>query len=330
MDPVMLVDVLDDHGNVDQRLRVTGAGSACRIGRSLSCDMAIEDAFAAPEHALLTLQPDGRVLVQDLGTRNGTRCDGNLVDPNDGRLIAGGLLFIGRTRVRLRTGVNSLPPERLFRRDLLQRHRTLLAVTGVLLCLLFAAFMAWTRAPENVAEGMLFAVLLAVVVLAVWAGAWSLVSRLSVGAWQLRIHLALAGICIALWGWGFWLYTVAAFAFQWRWLGPVAAVLAGLVSYVAAWRHLRYATRLRRVGTMSLAILAPLLSGGLWWLADLQLDPRTVNRVEHGARILPPSVRVAPSLDLGDYLTDAATLKREANRNRQQSLLASPVLDEED
>ena len=32
-------------------------------------------------------------------------------------------------------------------------------------------------------------------------------------------------------------------------------------------------------------------------------------------------------MDLNDYLTDAATLKREASRNRQQSLLETPVLD---
>jgi hypothetical protein len=39
-------------------------------------------------------------------------------------------------------------------------------------------------------------------------------------------------------------------------------------------------------------------------------------------------VRVAPSMELGDYLSDVASLKREASRNRQQSLLAAPVLDE--
>lgn len=330
MEPVMLVDVLDDHGNVQQRLRVDGAGGQCRIGRSLACEVALDDAFAAPEHARLTLQPDGRVLVQDLGTRNGTRFERHMVDPREGRLIGSGMLQVGRTRVRVRTGEVLLAPERLFRRDLLQRHRTLLSIAGVLACLLFAAFMAWTREPEKAVEAILFAVLLALVVLAIWAGTWSLVSRLTVGSWQLRIHVALAAICIALWGWGFWLYTVAAFALQWRWLGPVAAVLAGVISYVAAWRHLRYATRLRRAGAMALAVVVPLLSGGLWWLADLQLDPRTVNRVEQGARILPPSMRVAPSMDLGDYLSDVATLKREANRNRQQSLQAAPVLDEED
>jgi hypothetical protein len=68
----------------------------------------------------------------------------------------------------------------------------------------------------------------------------------------------------------------------------------------------------------------------VWWLVDLQLDPRTVNRVELGARVYPPALRLAPSVDLTDYLTDVADLKRDANRNRQASLIDAPILDEED
>lgn len=330
MEPVMLVEVLDEHGNTHQRLRVATPGMQCRIGRSLACDIALDDAHAAPMHVLLTLQADGRVHVRDLETRNGTRVDGRRINVQHGRVMDGGELRVGRTRIRVRTAGEPLAPERLFRRDLLQRHRSAFATGSVALCLAFAALMAWARYPENAAQNMLLAVLLAIALLAIWAGAWALVSRLSVGAWQLRIHLALAATCLALWAWGYWLQALAAFALQWRWLGSFMIALAGLVGFIAAWRHLRYATRMRRAAAMSLALLAPLLGGGLWWLVDLQLDPRTVNRVQLGARIQPAALRLAPSVDLADYLTDAATLKREANRNRQQSLLEAPILDEED
>lgn len=328
MERVMLVEVLDDHRHVQLRQRLTGVGVQCRIGRSVACDIPLDDAYAAHEHSLLTLQEDGRVLVQDLGTRNGTTVDGYRVGAQ-GIAITSGEIGIGHTRLRVRTDAAALAPERALHRDPLQKHRTIASVAGLVLCLLFAAFMAWTRVPDQLAEGMLVAVLVAIGVLAVWTGAWALVSRLTVGAWQVRIHLALAALCVALWGWGYWLYTVAAFALQWRWLGPATAVLAGVVAFVAAWRHVRYATHFRRPAAMALALLAPLLGGGIWWLVDLQVDPRTVNRVELGARILPPSMRIVPSEDLGDYLTDIADLKREANRNRQRSLLAAPILDEE-
>jgi hypothetical protein len=330
MEPVMLVEVLDDHRRVQLRQRVGGAGAQCRIGRSVTCDIPLDDAFAAPEHVLLTLQPEGGVLVQDLGTRNGTTIDGQRIATAKGRLISGGEIRIGHTRVRVRTAGESLAPERPLHRDPLQQHRTVAAVAGLVLCLLFAAFMAWTRAPDQLAQGVVVAVLLAIALLAIWTGAWALVSRLTVGAWMVRIHLALAGLCVALWGWGFWLYTLAAFALQWRWLGPAVAALAAVVACLAAWRHLRYATHFHRPAAMALALLAPLLGGGLWWLIDLQVDPRTVNRIEQGARILPPSVRIVASEDLGDFLSDAGELKRDANRARQRSLLAAPILDEED
>lgn len=328
MDAVMLLEVLDEHGDVMLRQRQCGAGARLRVGRSLACDIPLDDPFVAPEHVLLTLQPDGRVLVQDLGSRNGTRLAGKRIDAIDGSLISGGELLVGRTRVRVRTAGQQLPPERLFRRDPLQRHRNSVVITGVLLCLAFAVFMAWIRSPGQVLQGALMAVLLAVVALGIWAGTWALVSRLTVGGWQLRLHLALAAVCLALWSWGYWLYTLGAFALQWRHLGVVMSALAAVVAYVIAWRHLHYATRLGRAAILSLAVLVPVLGGGLWWLIDMQLDPRTVNRVVQGPRIHPPGVRAAASMDLGDYLADVAELKREANAARQRSLLESPVLDE--
>jgi hypothetical protein len=142
-----------------------------------------------------------------------------------------------------------------------------------------------------------------------------------------RIHLAIAAFCVGLWAWGYWLYTLAAFAVQWRWLGPFAVLLAALVALAAAYLHLRHATHLRPMASLLLALIVPPLLGGVWWVADQQIDPRTVNRMNSGPEIYPPSLRLAPSMDVSDYLTDVAALKREANRNRQQSLLETPVLD---
>jgi hypothetical protein len=327
MEPVMLVEVLDVHGHVQVRQRVLGAGGQCRLGRSLRCDVAVDDPYLAAEHVRLTLQQDGRVLVQDLHTRNGTCVDDHPVDPQTGRLIASGELTIGRTRVRVRTEEGQLPAERAFRKDLLRRHRTQLAVMGLLLCFTFAAFLQWIWAPGRLAQSILIAELVVVAALSLWVATWCLVSRLTAGAWQVRIHLAIAAVCVGLWMWGYWLYTVAAFALQWNWIGPFAVLLAALVALGAAYLHLRHATHLRPVVSLLLALVVPPLLGGVWWVVDQQVDPRTVNRMDAGPQIYPPALRLSPSMDLNDYLTDAASLKREASRNRQESLLETPVLD---
>ncbi|MET0282366.1 MAG: FHA domain-containing protein [Steroidobacteraceae bacterium] len=330
MEAVMLVEVLDVHGQVQLRQRAAGVGTQLRIGRSIACDVAIDDAFAAPEHVLLVLQQDGRALVRDLGTLNGTRIKGHRIHPQDGRIVAHAELVVGRTVVRVRTVEESLPPERLFRRDLLRRHRSQLALTGLMLCFAFVAFLLWTRAPEQLGQQMLVAELVLIAGLTLWVASWALVSRLSVGAWQVRMHLSIAAWCVALWMWGYWSHGLAAFAMQWRWLGAVMIVVALLIALGAAYLHIRKATNFQRVLALSLAMLAPFLVGGVWWLAELQLDPRTVNRVEAGARIYPQALRLAPSTDSADFLGDVAALKREANRNRQQSLLESPIFDAAD
>jgi FHA domain len=330
MDAVMLVEALDVHGHVQVRQRIQGAGNQCRIGRSLACEVVLEDPYVAGEHALLTLQEDGRVLVQDLGSRNGTRVGGRRIDAEAGGVVAAGELLIGRTRVRVRSLEASVPPERLFRRDLLRRHRTLLAVAGLVLCFAFAAFTQWIEAPEYLAPRVLIAELVALSVLAAWLAFWALVSRLTVGAWQLRIHLAIAAACVGLWAWGYWTYTALAFALQWKWLWVVMACMAAGVALAAAYLHLRNATYFRRAASLSMALLVPLVCAGVWWLVDLQIDPRTVNRVAPSTQIYPPSLRLSPSIDLADYLVDAAALKRAANRNRQASLLESPIIDAED
>jgi len=221
-------------------------------------------------------------------------------------------------------------PERAFRRDPLRRHRTVLAIIGLALCFLFAAFFQWTDTPENLGPRVLIAELIALAGLAIWVACWALISRLTVGAWQVRIHLSIAALCVGLWAWGYWLYSVSAFALQWKWLWVVLVTLAACIALAAAYLHLRKATHFRRPASIFLALLAPLVCGGVWYLVDLQLDPRTVNRVTSGTQIYPPSLRLAPSTDLGDYLADVAALKRAANRNRQASLLETPIIDADD
>jgi FHA domain len=327
MDAVMLVEVQDVHGHTHIRQRTTGIGAQCRIGRSLACDVVIDDPFVAAEHTLLTLQEDGRVHVQDLGSVNGTRVNGHRIARDAGEIIARGDLLIGRTHLRVRTQEGSVAPERAFRRDPLRRHRTVLAVLGLAMCFVFAAFFQWADAPENLGPRVLVAELAALAGLAIWVACWALISRLTVGAWQVRIHLSIAAFCVGLWAWGYWLYSVSAFAFQWKWLWMVLVTIAACIALAAAYLHLRHATHFRRPASLSLAVLAPLICGGVWWLVDLQLDPRTVNRVTTGTQIYPPYMRVAPSTDLADYLADAAALKRAANRNRQESLLETPIRD---
>ena len=328
MDAVMLVEVLDVHGQVRFQHRRGAVDATLRIGRSLQCDVVLDDPYAAPEHTLLRLQADGRVHVQDLGSVNGTRVAGRRLGKEEGVAISDAELIVGRTRLRVRGNIGALPPERVFRREPLRRHRTALSLAGLALCLLFAVFTQWREAPERLAPRALVAVLLTIGGIALWSFVWALVSRLSHGEWRVRVHLAIASLGLAVGAWGYWLAGVIAFALQWRWLDLPLGLIGGALALGMAWLHLRFATGFRQRAALGLALLAPPVLVGVWWLVDLQRDPPSVNRIEQGPDVQPPTVRLAPSLDLADYLSDVAALKREARENRQRSLLESPLADE--
>ena len=145
----MLVEQVGLQGQPILRQRFAGAGTECRIGRDLGCDIVVDDEHAAPQHALLTLLEDGRVNVRDLGTRNGTRVDGKLVPADAGVNIEQGEIIVGRTRLRIRTRHVPIGTERVFRREFVRRHRTLLATAGVLACVAFGGFLQWLDAPSS-------------------------------------------------------------------------------------------------------------------------------------------------------------------------------------
>ena len=327
MEAVMLIEQIGAHGQAVVRQRFAGAGAECRIGRDLACDIVLEDDYAAAQHALLTLLDDGRVRVQDLGTQNGTRVDGQKVPADVGAIIEQGELIVGRTRLQLRTRHTPIGQERVFRREFVRRHRTPLAVAGVAACVAFAGFFQWLNAPASMLRSVTVAVLIALGALAVWTGVWALTTKLNQGSWQIRVHLTIASIAAALCAWGYWLAGVVAFAAQWSMLAEVGVIVVGAAALGALYLHLREATNYGRRIALALAGGATAVICALLWVVVVGVDQSDVRRVELGPDVRLGAQRVVPNRDIADYLVDVDKLQRAAGRERQMSLLNAPLAD---
>lgn len=319
----MLIEVLDAHGRMQARHRLIFAGAICKIGRSVACDIVLDDTYAAAEHSMLTLLADGRVSIADLGSRNGTRLNGKLVNA-DTASVEDGELIVGRTVLRIRTAHTQLAPERLFRRDLLQRHKTSLTIVGLLLILSYGAFDQWLAAPSQLAPRLLETLLGVCLILGLWIGMWTLITRISHGAWQIRIHTAIAANAIAVGAWSAWLVGLASYALQWR-LDWVTAVIGITAIIGALYLHLRKATHLAARTAVITAVSIPLMFGAAaGWLTE-QTYTHDVNRIAMGPDVFPPVMRLTTTTDLNDYLAQVNSLKRDAGRKRQQSLADMPL-----
>ncbi|MER7089225.1 FHA domain-containing protein, partial [Streptomyces rochei] len=76
-------------------------GGQIRLGRSADADIALDDPDVSRMHCAVTVDPDGRVSVADLGSTNGTTLDGARVGDRPVRLTPGALLRIGESALRL-------------------------------------------------------------------------------------------------------------------------------------------------------------------------------------------------------------------------------------
>jgi hypothetical protein len=327
MEAVMLIEQLGSHGHTVLRQRITGAGTQCRIGRDLGCDIVVDDEHAAPQHAVLTLLDDGRVRVQDLGTRNGTRVDRKRVPPDTGTVIEQGEIIVGRTQLFVRTRHTPIGQERVFRREFVRRYRTPLAVIGVAACLAFAGFYQWLDAPTSLLRSALTGALVAFGALAIWTGFWALMSKLNKGRWEVRVHLTIASIGAAFCAWGYWVAALIAYAAQWSALAKVGVAVVGVAALAMLYLHLREATHYGRNMSLALAGAVTVLICAVAWVIAVGVDTNDVNRVDLGPDVRLGAERVVPNRDIADYLAEVDRLQIQAGRNRQRSLLDAPLAD---
>lgn len=326
MEAVMLVEQTDPHGHRILRQRFAGAGTECRVGRDLDCEIVVEDEHAAPHHAMLTLLEDGRVNVRDLGTRNGTRVDGDLV-PAGGAVVEQGEVIVGRTRLKIRTRHTPIGTERVFRREFVRRNRTMLAAAGMSACIAYAGFLQWLDAPSSLFRDITTAVLVVLGLIALWTGLWSLATKLNHGSWHVRIHLTIASIGAALCAWVYWLAGVLAFSAQWSAFVQVGIAVMAAVALVALYLHLREATHYGRRIVLALAGAATLVIGAVAWIISIGVDEGNINRVDLGPEVRLGVQRVVPNRDIADYLAAVDKLQLAAGRERQKSLLNEPLAD---
>ncbi|MFF4370483.1 FHA domain-containing protein [Streptomyces sp. NPDC001594] len=112
--PAPDADALGDDGLGAPQLHVVAGPDAggvhllhpgsVRIGRSADADVPLDDPDVSRLHCTVTVMPDGRVAVADLGSTNGTALDGAEVGVRAVPLAPGALLRIGESTLRLAMG----------------------------------------------------------------------------------------------------------------------------------------------------------------------------------------------------------------------------------
>lgn len=316
----VLIECLDSHGRVSRRERVAICADkrTFTIGRSMQADVILDDDQAAPLHAALEITPQGRILASDLGSINGIIVAGKRHRQACALALADNMLQIGRTRLRVRTAQETLAPEKpdRSRPASLLRHPAWVAGAGALAVGAQMIFATWISAPRDLAEGIVFSLSIAALVVAAWVAFWALLSRVMVSSWRWLHHAAIFLGVSALFaatddmldlGWS--LFALPPWGMRVYWLGAVALGCTLLL-------HLMHASSLTFRRAALVACIVPALLGGTSvWLLD-RTQGHDVNHIDADLRIYPPALRLRASGDVGEFLKGAAALRQAADRKR--------------
>jgi hypothetical protein len=305
------VETLARNGDVLQRLRVESL--PIRLGRGYDNDIILDDDYAAASHARIERDAAGRLVMRDLGSKNGLDHRGRRL----AEVVLSGdtVVRIGHTSLRVRAAGFPVAPE-LEDRTFHRWEGALPGAAGLLLAGCVVLFGRWLSDTQYVEFARYFEALAAGIgAVLLWGGAWAFVNRLFGRHARLGRHLFVSGCGLAALAALVLLFSTLAYAFSaeaFTRYGSHAATLlvAGLVYF-----HLVTITPENRRRYRWIAAGLALLGSGLILVANLQRSGRLADEL-YMAVLLPPAVRVSRDHGIDEFMREVDGMKETLDRSR--------------
>lgn len=186
-----------------QITRHTLAEAPIVIGRAWHCDLHLPDPRVEAEHLALSVNADGQLWIEDLGSSNGTRLEGRNLPANTPQQIdSGSRLALGRCELAIYRADHAVPPAA--RPGTTDQLKAKLQQAPVWLGLTVLGFLAVQGIEylgygddyePQVLLGSISGFLLAP---ALWAGFWGVINKLVRGEFNFLPHwcIGVAGIAL--------------------------------------------------------------------------------------------------------------------------------------
>ena len=332
MDEVAFVEVLDGAGRVTSRHRLDRLPAV--IGRAYDSAVVLDDPYICPQHARLSRDASGALLIEDLGSVNGIAEPGGAARAGHVTLGPDREVRLGRTMIRVRQpgdpvaptlrDAGPVPIDTVAARetdphspatvvDRLASPGSAIAAGLVAGCAF--ALASWLGSTSRVTPAELVSEVAGVIaLLAVWAGCWAFASRMLTGRFRFPGHFAIACIALAVTigfyaATGYLAYIVPPDGGQ-----AVFGLLAGIGLFAALLHaHLGLATLLsgrRRSGiSLGIAVTLTLLAGLGSWSGSDDFD----TTLDYSGTIKPLGGTWVRAVTLDRFLEDTRDLRTEVD-----------------
>jgi hypothetical protein len=337
MEAVMVVEVLSGHHRVRTRYRFAEVGgeARCTVGRSVACDVVLDDPFVAAVHARISVDAEGRVTVTDLESINGIEIAGRRRHGGEPAEPDGGVFRVGHTRLRVRTAREVVAPERADRGGSAGWSRgTELKVlaAGSAVSIAATVFEVWTSTtqPRELSTALVTTLLALLGLTGLWIALWALASRVAFGESRWVRHAVIVAAAYAVVSVVTGLVDVVNGALGLHLSPAVGPVLVAIAVSVALSAHLVNASPMRARFALGIGVTIPfvILAVVLWTQARSQ--NRSPSYIGDRDLVVPPALVMRRGASLERFATDLSDLRGKADANRVFVEREDPSPDEED
>jgi pSer/pThr/pTyr-binding forkhead associated (FHA) protein len=318
----LVVEVMQPDGT---RSRHQLNGAVLTLGRGLANDIVVDDPYVDAAHIRLSLASPGAVAIEDLGSVNGVIAGEERMRGLPIVARVGDVLRVGRTTLRIRDPNEPLPPALVDGTEATpstrRRYATLARPSVAGLAALVAvsgaiAFNAWLgSANRSSANDAISLALGSVILICVWAGLWSVVSRIVLHRSHFMSHLGVASAVLLaslVWNIG---ETWLQFFFPDNILAtaPSIVVWLGLLAVLIA-LHLSLSSTLPRKRQWRVGAMVSVVIIGVTWLAALTKDDSFSDVPKFPAVVKPVAARWVPTKSIAQFEDMSRQLKLQVDQ----------------
>ncbi len=323
MEAVMVVEVLSGHHRVRTRYHfgAVGGEARCTVGRSVACDVVLDDPFVAAVHARISVDAEGRVTVTDLESINGIEIAGRRRHGGEPAELDGGVFRVGHTRLRVRTAREVVAPERADRGGSAwwSRGTELKALAaGSVVSIAVTVFEVWTSTtqPRELSTALVTTLLALLGLTGLWIALWALASRVAFGESRWVRHAVIVAAAYAVVSVVAGLVDVVNGALGLHLSPVVGPLLVAIAVSIAVSAHLVNASPMRARLALGIGVTIPfvILAVVLWTQARSQ--NRSPSYVGDRDLVVPPALVMRRGESLERFATDLSDLRGKADANR--------------
>jgi hypothetical protein len=309
------IEILARNGDVLHRHRADSL--PIRLGRSYDNDVILDDAHSAAAHAIVDIDATEKLVLRDLGSKNGTYARGK----RQTEVVLGGdtVVRLGHTRLRIRAADFPVADE-IADTTMHSWEGATPASIGLLLIAVFSCLETWLSDVEP------FALIRYLLVLAsslaaglLWSGVWALANRLFGSHARMGRHLFILGSGLALVG--VWRAGSSVMAYAWsaeaftRYGNLVTlAIICGVLFFHLTTIKPHHPRRFAITATVMM-----LAGAGLMLMTNLQGTGRAADEL-YMSVLLPPEVRRSADHSVDQFMGDAARLKADTDAARMRGV----------